>query len=41
LAWAVRKSEPELLESVNSALEKFQKDGRATAIIKRWMPVYK
>ena len=41
LAWAVRKSEPELLETVNGALEKFQKEGRATAIIKRWMPVYK
>jgi polar amino acid transport system substrate-binding protein len=41
LAWAVRKSEPELLESVNGALEKFQKDGRAAAIIKRWLPVYK
>lgn len=41
LAWAVRKSEPDLLESVNGALEKFQKDGRAAAIIKRWLPVYK
>jgi ABC-type amino acid transport substrate-binding protein len=41
LAWAVRKSEPELLVSVNGALEKFQKDGRATAIIRRWIPVYK
>jgi len=41
LAWAVRKSEPELLESVNSALETFQKDGRAAAIIKRWIPLYR
>lgn len=41
LAWAVRKSEPELLESVNRALEKLQKEGRATAIIKRWIPMYK
>jgi polar amino acid transport system substrate-binding protein len=41
LAWAVRKSDAELLGSVNSALEKFQKDGRATAIIKRWIPLYK
>jgi len=41
LAWAVRKSEPELLESVNNALEKLQKDGRAPAIIKRWLPLYK
>lgn len=41
LAWAVRKSEPELLESVNVALAKLQKDGRAQAIIKRWLPLYK
>lgn len=41
LAWAVRKSDPALLDSVNSALEKFQSDGRATALIKRWIPLYK
>jgi ABC-type amino acid transport substrate-binding protein len=41
LAWAVRKSDAALLESVNNALEKFQKDGRATAIIRRWIPLYK
>jgi ABC-type amino acid transport substrate-binding protein len=41
LAWAVRKSDAELLASVNSALEKFQQDGRATTIIKRWLPLYK
>jgi polar amino acid transport system substrate-binding protein len=41
LAWAVRKSDPELLESVNRALEKLQKDGRAKEIIKRWLPLYK
>jgi polar amino acid transport system substrate-binding protein len=41
LAWAVRKSDSELLESVNRALEKLQKEGRATAIIKRWIPLYK
>jgi ABC-type amino acid transport substrate-binding protein len=40
LAWAVRKSDPELLVSVNGALDKFQADGRATAIIKRWIPLY-
>lgn len=40
LAWAVRKSEPELLESANGVVEKFQKDGRTAAIIKRWIPLY-
>jgi len=40
LAWAVRKSDSELLESVNRALEKIQKEGRAAAIIKRWIPLY-
>ena len=38
MAWAVRKSDPELLKSVNGALEKLQKDGRAVGIIKHWMP---
>ena len=40
LAWAVRKSDAALLESVNTALEKFQKDGRAAALVKRWIPLY-
>lgn len=40
LAWAVRKSDPELLMSVNSALDKLQANGHATAIIKRWIPLY-
>jgi polar amino acid transport system substrate-binding protein len=40
MAWAVRKTDPELLKSVNAALEKIQKDGRAAAIIKRWIPLY-
>jgi len=40
LAWAVRKSDPELLESVNRALEKLQQDGRAKAVVKRWIPLY-
>jgi len=39
-AWALRKSDPELLTTVNAALEKMQKDGRADAIIKRWIPLY-
>ena len=41
LGWAVRKSDTKLLESVNAALEKLQKEGRAPAIIKHWLPLYK
>jgi polar amino acid transport system substrate-binding protein len=40
LAWAVRKSDPDLLTSVNGALDKLQADGRTTTIIKRWIPLY-
>ncbi len=40
LAWAVRKSDTDLLVSVNSALDKLQEDGRASAIIKHWIPLY-
>jgi polar amino acid transport system substrate-binding protein len=39
LAWAVRKSDPELLSAVNGALERLQKDGQATSILRRWIPV--
>lgn len=39
LAWAVRKSDPGLLESVNQALEKLQKDGRAAKVLRRWIPL--
>jgi ABC-type amino acid transport substrate-binding protein len=38
LAWGVNKSNTQLLESVNAALEKLQKSGRANAIIKHWVP---
>jgi polar amino acid transport system substrate-binding protein len=41
LAWAVRKSDTNLLASVNTALEKLQRDGRAATIVKRWMPLFK
>jgi len=41
LAWAVRKSDTKLLDSINAALEKLQKDGRAPKIIKHWLPLYK
>jgi ABC-type amino acid transport substrate-binding protein len=39
LAWAVRKSDAELLKSVNDALDKFHKDGRLAGIVKRWVPI--
>lgn len=38
LAWAVRKSETELLDSVNRALDKMQSGGETTNIIRRWIP---
>lgn len=41
IAWAVRKSDSELLTAANTALGKMQSDGRAAAIIKRWLPYYK
>jgi len=41
LAWAVRKGDSGLLQSVNVALEKMQKSGEANAIIKRWIPHFK
>jgi len=40
LAWAVRKGDAALLQSVNAALEKFQRSGAGDAIIKRWIPRY-
>jgi ABC-type amino acid transport substrate-binding protein len=41
LAWAMRKSDADLLQSVDAALEKMQKSGQANAIIKRWIPHFK
>jgi polar amino acid transport system substrate-binding protein len=41
LAWAVRKSDSELLASVNRVLEKLQQEGRTAAIVKHWIPFYK
>jgi ABC-type amino acid transport substrate-binding protein len=38
LAWAVRKSDAELLESVNRSLAKMQESGEAAAILRRWIP---
>jgi ABC-type amino acid transport substrate-binding protein len=40
LAWGVRRSDPELLTAVNTALDKLQQSGRANTIIKRWIPMY-
>ncbi len=38
LARAVRKSDTELLESINRTLEKLHASGEAAAIIRRWIP---
>jgi ABC-type amino acid transport substrate-binding protein len=38
LAWAVRKSDSELLAAVNQSLEKLHTNGTAAAIIRRWIP---
>ena len=40
LAWGVRRSDTDLLNSVNAALEKLQQSGRANATIKRWIPMF-
>ena len=39
IAWAVRKSDAELLASANQTLEKLQREGRSTAILKRWLAI--
>jgi len=41
LAWAVRKSDGEFLTSINRAFDKLQKEGRTSAILKRWLPLAK
>jgi polar amino acid transport system substrate-binding protein len=40
LAWAVRKDDSDLLNKVNAAIEKWQKDGTGTSTIKRWIPSF-
>ena len=40
LAWGIRRSDTNLLNSANAALEKWQQDGRANATIKRWIPMF-
>jgi len=41
LAWGVRRSDTDLLNSVNGALDQLQSSGRANEIIKRWIPLFK
>ena len=41
LAWGVRRSDSALLDSVNRALDKMQKSGRANQILKHWLPLSK
>ncbi len=38
LAWAVNKSDVVLLAQANKVLEKWQRDGQASHIIKQWLP---
>ena len=39
LAWGIRKSDPQLLESANGFIEKLKQEGRLAAMIKRWIPL--
>jgi ABC-type amino acid transport substrate-binding protein len=41
LAWAVRRTDTELLSAVNNVLEQLRASGQATAIVKRWLPFFK
>ena len=41
LAWGVRRSDTDLLNAVNGALDKLQQSGRANEIIKHWIPLFK
>ena len=38
LAWAVNKSDPVLLTTINQALLKWQQEGQATQLIRHWLP---
>jgi ABC-type amino acid transport substrate-binding protein len=40
LAWGVRRSDTDLLNSANAVLDKLQSSGRANATIKRWIPMF-
>ena len=41
LAWGVRRSDTDLLNSVNAALAQMQSSGQANRIIKHWIPLFK
>jgi polar amino acid transport system substrate-binding protein len=41
LAWAVRKNDPDLLESVNSFLQAYNDEGTLNKMIKKWIPFTK
>jgi ABC-type amino acid transport substrate-binding protein len=41
LAWGVRRSDADLLNSVNAALTSMQASGRANQIIKQWIPLFR
>ena len=38
LAWAVRRTDTGLLESVNNTLDKMQTNGQAATVLTRWIP---
>jgi ABC-type amino acid transport substrate-binding protein len=41
LAWGMRRSDTDLLNSVNAALAQLQSSGRSDRIIKHWIPLFK
>jgi ABC-type amino acid transport substrate-binding protein len=40
LAWGMRRSDTDLQNAANAALDKLQQSGRAVATIKRWIPLF-
>jgi polar amino acid transport system substrate-binding protein len=38
LGWGIRKSDHQLLDAVNSALEQMMKNGKLAQIVRRWLP---
>jgi ABC-type amino acid transport substrate-binding protein len=40
LAWGVRRSDADLLNAVNAALDKLQSSGQADQIVKKWIPLF-
>jgi ABC-type amino acid transport substrate-binding protein len=40
LAWGVRRSDPQLLESVNAFLKKITASGEWNQVLRRWMPKF-